>query len=84
MLSENTSKKNKKVAFNETNEIYTTYGKSEYDRFQIDSIIYQKSYNKISDTEWNNIHKEVNKYKQCEMVVHINSVKNTALFNRFN
>ena len=70
----------KKVTFDLTkNKTYTTYSHKEYDRYQIDSTLYQYNYNKISQIEWIKIQLELNKYKTKEMPVHIDSIHNTKI-----
>jgi hypothetical protein len=70
----------KVVKFNlESNQIFTTYSIDEYDRFSIDSILYLKCYNKITDDDWNKVFVELNDYKTKEMVVHNSSICNTRL-----
>ncbi len=72
----------KSVSFNENNnKIYITYSSLDYDRFQIDSILYQKGYRRISNEDWINIFILLNKYKCNEMIVHKDSIKNTSLAN---
>ena len=70
----------KSVKFNlNKNEIFTTYSDDEYDRLPIDSVMYMKCYNKISDYDWLNIFKNLNFYKMCEMIVHKSSLRNTKI-----
>jgi hypothetical protein len=64
---------NKKVSFNKNVIVSQTYASDEYDRFQIDSILYQKMYLRVSDIEWDNIIKELLNYKKHEMIVHIDN-----------
>ena len=64
---------NKKVSFNKNVIVSQTYASDEYDRFQIDSILYQKMYLRVSDVEWDNIIKELLNYKKHEMIVHIDN-----------
>lgn len=66
----------KKVKFNDNSVIYKTYSFNEYDRGSIDSILYQKCYQKISEKEWFDILKELSDYKRFEMIVHINNLVN--------
>ncbi len=58
-----------------------TYSKQEYDRYQIDSILYRKCHNKISVIDWKRIKRELFNFKTQEMVVHKDSATN--LSNRF-
>lgn len=68
----------KKVTFSDNNEIYTTYSADEYLRFQIDSILYKKSYNRVSNDEWNTIFLNLDLYKLYEMPVHSDSIQNNS------
>ena len=61
----------KHVTFNNDVVILSTYAPDEYDRFPIDSILYQKMYLRVSDFEWNNMIDELIHYKKHEMIVHI-------------
>ena len=68
----------KKVLFNlDNNKIHTTYNLSEYDRFQIDSVMYRRSWHRVSDEEWNSIYVILDLYKLYDMPVHQNSIHNT-------
>ena len=70
------------VIFNLTNnKVYYTYSPSDYDRMQIDSIMYKKCFNKISEQEWQEIINELNHYKLNEMIVHTESIQNTRIHN---
>jgi len=70
----------KGVKFNlESNKIFTTYSIDEYDRLQIESILYLKCYNRVTDDEWDDVLIELNDYKTREMVVHNSSICNTRL-----
>ena len=68
----------KSVRFNEIVNVYPTYSRKEYDRHQIDSILYQKNYNRISIPEWNSILVSLDLYKLYEMPVHPYSLKNNS------
>lgn len=68
----------KKVSFNLNKNInHTTYSSCEYHRFPIDSVIYLRSYKRISDKEWREIIDDLNKYKLTEMIIHKDSITNT-------
>ncbi len=68
----------KRVQFNTENIlIKETYGPDEYDRSQIDSILYLKCYNRISHIEWQKELEKLYNYKCKEMIVHKQSIKNT-------
>jgi hypothetical protein len=70
----------KKVKFNlDKNSFHETYSTIEYDRHQIDSILYLLSYRKITQKEWIIIMKDLNKFKTQEMQVHIDSIHNTHI-----
>ena len=56
------------------------YSHNEYDRHQIDSLMYLKSFGQITHYQWIKALVEVNIYKQIEMSVHINSVNNTKFY----
>lgn len=61
----------KKVQFNlNLNKTHETYSKEDYDRFPIDSILYLKCYNRVSNKEWTSILLELKHYKLYEMIVH--------------
>ena len=68
------NKKNKKCSFPvEKNliSVFETYSKYDYDRSQIDSVLYRKCYKKVSNMEWNHIMDKLNEYKKKDMVLHI-------------
>jgi len=68
----------KRVNFNmDIVMISETYSKNEYDRSQIESILYMKCYNRISHEEWMKERNDLNKFKYTEMIVHKKSIKNT-------
>jgi hypothetical protein len=46
----------------------------QYDRFPIDSILYLKCFNKVSNTDWLKMLKKLNHYKEVEMIVHKNNL----------
>lgn len=62
------------------NKNYITYSSCEYDRFQIESTLYLKCYNRITSNEWNKIITDLNEYKINEMVSHEDSVKNILIY----
>lgn len=66
----------KTVRFNDNIKIFPTYSPDEYPRNCIDSILYQKSYNRISPEEWNTLWVKLDLYKIYEMVVHKDSLVN--------
>ena len=68
-------KPKKHCTFNDgINIIYETYSSEEYDRHSIDSILYQKLYNRISDYEWLLLVSELNTYKKKEMIIHLSNM----------
>jgi hypothetical protein len=70
----------KSVQFNLDNTIFCyTYSNEEYDRYPIDSIMYLRCYNKVSDFDWINMLENLNLFKICEMIVHKNSLNNTRI-----
>ena len=72
----------KKVSFNlDNNKTYTTYSNLDYDRCQIDSILYKKCYNRVDHEEWRQMCIELYHYKLNEMIVHKDSIQNTTLNN---
>jgi hypothetical protein len=75
-MSELLNKTKKRCTFNETIIIYETYAPDEYDRHSIDSILYQKVYNRVSDYEWQSLLNDLNIYKNNEMVIHISNLNN--------
>jgi len=63
------------VVFNlDKNETFYTYSNQEYDRMQIDSVMYKRCYNKISNEEWEDLIRELNFYKLNEMQSHKNEL----------
>lgn len=67
----------KKVSFDlSRNETILTYSESEYDRGQIDSVLYLRSYRRISDEEWSSIYIKLDLYKMYEMPVSKDSITN--------
>lgn len=70
----------KHVVFSlEKNTFHETYSSDMYDRSGIDSVLYRKAYNKISDKEWNEIMTSLNKYKAEEMISHKQSLHNVRI-----
>ena len=57
------------------NIVHETFSSLEYDRHSIDSILYQKAYNRISHSEWMKVFVDLNNYKKYEMVVHEKSLQ---------
>jgi hypothetical protein len=68
----------KQVSFKQNNETFVTYSSEEYDRFPIDSVLYRKSYNRISNEEWRSIFINLDLYKLYEMRVHKDSLNNNS------
>lgn len=69
----------KKVCFNTSKNVTNlTFSKEEYDRSQIDSVLYLKCYNKISINDWRRIKQNLFHYKTKEMVVHKDSATNLS------
>lgn len=74
--------KQKNVYIQENKNTYhIVYSSDEYDRSQIDSFVYRKSYMRITHYEWTIAMKELNNYKLNEMIVHKDSVHNTRIHN---
>lgn len=75
----------KKVVIDENkNQIFYTYSADEYDRFQIDHVLYKKAFNKITDSEFNTILVTTDMYKMYEMCVHPDSFINNKYFYKKN
>lgn len=70
----------KKVQFNETPIVYSTYGSDQYNRMQIDSILYLKNYNRVSNEDWNKLIVILDLYKLYEMPVHPDSIQNNSYY----
>lgn len=68
----------KNVSFNLNNQICITHSPKDYDRFQIDSVLYRKNYNRISNDEWRTIFINLDLYKLYEMRVHKDSLSNNS------
>lgn len=68
----------KSVSFNPNNQVFITYSGQEYDRFQIDSVLYRKNYNRVSEEEWRSIFTNLDLYKLYEMRVHKDSLNNNS------
>lgn len=64
----------KRVKFNDNTITYVTYSLDEYDRYCIDSILYQRCYQKVSDEEWQEMLNELFHYKTYDMIVHVSSL----------
>jgi predicted GNAT family acetyltransferase len=75
-MSELLNKPKKTCKFNDNIIIYETYAPDEYDRHCIDSILYQKVYNRVSESEWQTLLDDLNTYKNNEMVIHISNLNN--------
>ena len=66
----------KKVTFADSNKIFTTFSSDEYDRSCIDYVLYRRSYNRVSDEEWNNMYITLDLYKLYDMKTHKDSFHN--------
>lgn len=64
----------KKVKFDDNIITYVTYSSIEYDRYCIDSILYQRCYKRISDQEWQDMLNDLFHYKTYDMIVHVLSI----------
>lgn len=69
-------KSKKFCTFNDNIIIHHTYSSDEYDRHCIDCILYQKIYNRISEDEWKSFLKDLDTYKNKEMIIHISNINN--------
>lgn len=75
-----TSNKQKQVSFDlEQNTVHEMHSGDEYDRYPIDSIMYSKCYNRLSQQEWSEMLKELKDYKFHEMLVHKDSIASVRL-----
>lgn len=72
----NFTQQKKLVKFNDNIIKHVTYSADEYSRHPIDSVLYRRSYNRVSDQEWNNIYVILDIYKLYEMNVHKDAFKN--------
>ena len=67
----------KHVRFDLSKNTYTeTYSKTDYDRSQIDHVLYRKAYQKLSNEEFYKINVLLDLYKLYEMPVHKESFAN--------
>jgi hypothetical protein len=67
----------KHVRFDLSKNTYAdTYDKTEYDRSQIDHVLYRRAYQKLSDAEFQKINVLLDLYKLYEMPVHKESFAN--------
>ena len=70
----------KKVVFNlNRNTIHQVYSKQDYDRKMIDSIMYLKCYNRVSEQEWRAMLEEMAIYKFHHMLIHKSSIASVTL-----
>jgi hypothetical protein len=60
------------------NETFVTHTRSEYDRSQIDHVLYRKSYNRVSEHEMKMILISLDLYKLYEMPVSKESLHNNS------
>ena len=73
----------KKVLFNlDNNQIFDTYTPDEYNRFQIDSVMYRRNWRKVSDQEWHSIYVILDLYKLYDMPVHQDSIHNNLYHSK--
>jgi len=71
---------NKHVTFNlDQNTVHEMHSADEYDRHSIDSILYLKCYNRVSQQEWCEMMEELERYKFYEMLVHKDSIVSVRL-----
>lgn len=70
----------KKVQFNNNIKINNTYSYNEYDRSCIDHVLYRRTFNKITDSEFRNIYITLDIYKLYDMPVHTQSLKNNSYY----
>jgi len=62
----------------DNNETFTTYHRSEYDRSQIDHVVFRRAYNRVSDEEMMMIYIALDIYKLYEMTISKDSLHNTC------
>lgn len=75
----NSKRMTKQVSFNlNNNQIFTTHNKEDYDRSQIDHVLYRKAYNRISDKEIDTILINLDLYKLYEMPINKESLHNNT------
>ena len=75
-----TYNRHKQVSFDlEQNTVHEMYSADEYDRYPIDSILYLKCYNRVSQQEWSEVMQELERYKFHEMLVHKDSIVSVRL-----
>ena len=74
----------KKVEFDlNRNKVYTTYNSMDYDRSQIDHVVYRRGYNRVSNEEMKAIYITLDMYKLYEMPVNKHSLHNNSYQARF-
>lgn len=64
----------KRVTFKEENTVHEMLSPDDYNRSQAQSVLYKRGYNKISNTVWQRISRDLEFFKQREMSVHIDNV----------
>jgi hypothetical protein len=65
----------KRVRFDTSlNVIEHTWSSDEYNRCQIDSVLYNKCYGRVSEQEWSDIFRALLIYKITEMIVHKDTI----------
>ena len=60
------------------NQLCVTYSSLEYDRSQIDHLVYRRAYNRVSDQEMSSVYIALDIYKLYEMIVNKDSFRNTC------
>lgn len=71
-----TNKVQKRVRFAAAIVVVETYSSEDYDRLQIESILYRRCYNRVSTADWIQVFVDLDAYKLNEMLVHKSSIKN--------
>ena len=74
----------KTVTFNNNIIEHITYSKDVYDRRSIDSILYRRGYQRVSDQVWNSMYIILDIYKLYEMKVHKDAYKNNQYHTKQN
>ena len=69
----------KRVTFNETVAHGDTWSIEDYDRSQINSIVYERGYNRVSNIDWKRIIEQVRSFRLREMSIHIDNIDTFSL-----
>jgi hypothetical protein len=69
----------KVVSFNDTPVYHEMLSPDEYDRSQVKTVLYKRGYNRITNSVWQLIYKNLDFYKQREMPIHIDNINSFKL-----